>query len=105
MAIQAVRWRPWYSLPVLTSPSVIRRAWVSELLFVRQIALVRQEGTYGEWFRPHSVVGMIESLIIQGKAWLALTPLSGAALVAISRTMDYRRMTHHRVLLLISHHG
>jgi diacylglycerol diphosphate phosphatase / phosphatidate phosphatase len=27
----------------------------------------------------------------QGKAWLSLTPLAGAALVAISRTMDYRR--------------
>lgn len=27
----------------------------------------------------------------QSKAWLSLTPLSGAALVAISRTMDYRR--------------
>ena len=27
----------------------------------------------------------------QGKAWLALAPFAGAALVAISRTMDYRR--------------
>ena len=27
----------------------------------------------------------------QGKAWLALTPFAGATLVAISRTMDYRR--------------
>ena len=25
------------------------------------------------------------------KAWLSFTPLAGAALVAISRTMDYRR--------------
>ncbi|KAF4576456.1 hypothetical protein EYR36_000948 [Pleurotus pulmonarius] len=29
-----------------------------------------------------------------GKAWLALTPFSGAALVAISRTMDYRHHWH-----------
>lgn len=28
-----------------------------------------------------------------GKAWLSLTPLAGATLVAISRTMDYRRMS------------
>ena len=27
----------------------------------------------------------------QPKAWISLAPLSGAALVAISRTMDYRR--------------
>jgi len=29
-----------------------------------------------------------------GKAWLSLTPLAGAALVAISRTMDYRHHWH-----------
>jgi diacylglycerol diphosphate phosphatase/phosphatidate phosphatase len=29
---------------------------------------------------------------VQGKAWLSLSPLACAALVAISRTMDYRRM-------------
>ena len=31
-------------------------------------------------------------LRLQPKAWISLAPLSGAALVAISRTMDYRRM-------------
>ncbi|EDR07742.1 uncharacterized protein LACBIDRAFT_298246 [Laccaria bicolor S238N-H82] len=30
----------------------------------------------------------------QGKAWLSLTPFAGAALVAISRTMDYRHHWH-----------
>jgi hypothetical protein len=34
----------------------------------------------------------------QGKAWLAITPLAGAALVAISRSMDYRR-----ILVLLCH--
>jgi len=29
-----------------------------------------------------------------GKAWLSLTPLAGAALVAISRSMDYRHHWH-----------
>ncbi|KAG9127953.1 hypothetical protein FRC07_007191, partial [Ceratobasidium sp. 392] len=29
-----------------------------------------------------------------GKAWIALTPLTGALLVAISRTMDYRHHWH-----------
>ncbi|CAE7140126.1 unnamed protein product [Rhizoctonia solani] len=29
-----------------------------------------------------------------GKAWIALTPLIGALLVAVSRTMDYRRTSH-----------
>ncbi|EIM82870.1 PAP2-domain-containing protein [Stereum hirsutum FP-91666 SS1] len=32
------------------------------------------------------------------KAWLALTPLAGAALVAISRTMDYRHHWHDIVV-------
>jgi len=29
-----------------------------------------------------------------GKAWIALTPLAGASLVAISRSMDYRHHWH-----------
>jgi diacylglycerol diphosphate phosphatase/phosphatidate phosphatase len=33
------------------------------------------------------------------KAWLALSPLTAATLVAISRTMDYRRKSYHLVIL------
>ena len=36
------------------------------------------------------------------EAWLALTPLSGAALVAISRTMDYRRTSLFLLFHVIS---
>jgi diacylglycerol diphosphate phosphatase / phosphatidate phosphatase len=35
--------------------------------------------------------GVFDYLHLQAKVWLALTPLTGASLVAITRTMDYRR--------------
>lgn len=35
-----------------------------------------------------------------GKAWIALAPLTGALLTAISRTMDYRRKHPRRSRLL-----
>lgn len=34
---------------------------------------------------------LFKHLFIQAKAWISLTPLAGATLVAISRSMDYRR--------------
>lgn len=43
-------------------------------------------------YTTHSEISGGGLTVRQGKAWLALAPFSGAALVAISRTMDYRRM-------------
>jgi hypothetical protein len=45
------------------------------------------------WFLPlsfHLATAFLMSYF-QSKAWLAVAPFMGAALVAISRTMDYRR--------------
>ena len=42
-------------------------------------------------------------LFLKSKAWLSLTPLAGASLVAISRTMDYRRKSNPDVLFKPSH--
>jgi len=43
----------------------------------------------------------LNTIHLQGKAWLALSPFMAAALVAISRTMDYRRAFHLLLALLV----
>jgi diacylglycerol diphosphate phosphatase/phosphatidate phosphatase len=48
----------------------------------------------------HSSLYVIPTLtrpFCQAKAWISLTPLAGASLVAISRSMDYRRKHHHPI--------
>ena len=45
---------------------------------------------------PSCIVTAVLITVVQHKAWISLTPLAGAALVAISRTMDYRRLYHIR---------
>lgn len=83
------------SLPTLIIPSIINAVSFAGLGFL-SFYLAGKMHLFDA--RGHTVSVTIApanahpfKMIYQHKAWISLAPLAGASLVAISRTMDYRR--------------
>lgn len=76
------------------SADVSRTVALSRLpgvLFGRQATSLRPQGLRGGSTRVKQLYRPAHKIITQAKAWVSLVPFAGAALVAITRTMDYRR--------------